>query len=46
MASLRTVIAVGEPMPDPQLVDHDGNPWRLSQHRGGPVVLILHRHLA
>jgi hypothetical protein len=30
----------------PTLVDHRGVLWSLAAHRGRPVVLILHRHLA
>lgn len=36
----------GDPAPDLDLVDADGQPWRLSDHRGRPVVLLFHRHLA
>lgn len=39
-------LAEGEVLPDVALVDHDGRPWRLSDHRGRHLVLILHRHLA
>jgi peroxiredoxin len=39
-------IGVGELLPDVPLVDHDGHPWRFSDHRGTPLLLILHRHLA
>lgn len=39
-------LRVGDDVPDVDLVDHRGQPWRLSQHRGRVVVLILHRHLA
>ena len=37
-------VAVGDPAPDLELLDDAGRPWRLSAHRGRPVVLILHRH--
>jgi len=40
------MIDEGELLPDTPLVDHQGNPWRLSDHRGRPVLLVLHRHLA
>ena len=40
------VIGEGELVPDVALVDHDGRPWHLGDHRGRPIVLILHRHLA
>jgi peroxiredoxin len=36
----------GDVAPEVELPDHDGNTWRLSDHRGRPVVLIFHRHLA
>jgi peroxiredoxin len=29
-----------------ELPDADGGTWRLADHRGRPVVLIFHRHLA
>lgn len=35
----------GEPAPEIELVDLDGRPWRLRDHRGHPVVLIFHRHI-
>jgi peroxiredoxin len=34
-------IQVGESAPDFALYDHDGEPWRLSDHRGRPVVLLF-----
>ena len=37
---------VGDLAPDMTLPDHDGRVWRLSDHRGRPVVLLFHRHLA
>lgn len=39
-------LGVGDLVPDIDLVDHDGATWRISDHRGRPVVLVLHRHLA
>lgn len=39
-------LRVGDVVPDVDLVDHLGEPWRVSRHRGRPVVLVLHRHLA
>lgn len=39
-------LRIGDPLPDVELVDHLGRPWRLHDHRGRPVVLVLHRHLA
>lgn len=39
-------IDVGDPFPDPELIDHTGSPWRPSHARGRPLVLVLHRHLA
>ena len=41
-----TVAGVGDPAPAFELPDHDGGTWRLEDHRGSPVVLIFHRHLA
>jgi len=40
------VIDEGGLLPDVPLVDHDGQPWRFSDHRGTPLLLVLHRHLA
>jgi hypothetical protein len=37
---------VGDVLPDIALTDENGAVWQLSDHRGRPVVLILHRHLA
>ncbi len=45
MIAPRTLI-VGDMLPDFALVDSDGQPWHLSDQRGRPLVLILHRHLA
>jgi peroxiredoxin len=42
----RNVIGEGDLLPSLALVDHEGNPWSLQEHRGRPIVLILHRHLA
>ena len=39
-------VRFGDLMPDVELVDQAGRPWRLHEQRGRPVVLILHRHLA
>jgi peroxiredoxin len=39
-------LRIGEVVPDVTLADHTGAPWRLGEHRGHPVVLVLHRHLA
>ncbi|MEX1106905.1 MAG: hypothetical protein WEB78_11955 [Ilumatobacteraceae bacterium] len=39
-------LRVGDVVPDVDLIDHAGRPWCVSQHRGRPVVLVLHRHLA
>ena len=36
----------GEVVPDVPLIDHRGEPWRFSDHRGSPILAILHRHLA
>jgi peroxiredoxin len=40
------VIGEGAFLPDVALVDHTGRPWRFSDHRGRPLLLVLHRHLA
>lgn len=39
-------VDVGDRGPDIDLPDSAGNRWRLSDHRGLPVVLLFHRHLA
>lgn len=39
-------ICAGDLVPDLPLVDNRGHPWRFSEHRGGPILAILHRHLA
>ena len=39
-------LRLGDHVPDFELTDHDGLPWRLSDHVGRPIVMILHRHLA
>jgi peroxiredoxin len=39
-------VRIGDVFPDFELPDHEGSPWRLGDHRGRPVVLVLHRHLA
>lgn len=36
---------IGDHVADFALPDDAGATWRLSQHRGHPVVLIFHRHL-
>jgi len=36
---------VGIAAPPVELVDRDGNGWRLADHRGKTVVLIFHRHI-
>lgn len=38
--------STGDPAPDVDLPDGTGGRWRLSDHRGRPVVLVFHRHLA
>lgn len=40
------VIGEGDLVPAVVLVDHEGSQWSLEEHRGRPLVLILHRHLA
>ncbi|MEQ1700084.1 MAG: hypothetical protein ABMA25_08240 [Ilumatobacteraceae bacterium] len=39
-------LSVGDPLPDIELLDADGQVWRTTEHRGRPLVLVLHRHLA
>jgi peroxiredoxin len=39
-------VAIGERSPEIDLPDEAGNRWRLSEHRGRPVVVVFHRHLA
>ena len=39
-------LRVGEALPDIELVDHNGRPWKTREMRVRPLVLILHRHLA
>jgi hypothetical protein len=39
-------LGVGDPLPDLELVDHEGRRWRTAELRGRPLVLVLHRHLA
>ena len=39
-------IGVGDQAPSIDLLTHDGRRWTLADHRGHPVVLIFHRHLA
>ena len=41
-----TLAAVGDPAPEIELESAGGETWRLREHRGRPVVLIFHRHLA
>lgn len=36
---------LGDGLPDLDLIDHLGQAWRPGEHRGRPLVLILHRHL-
>jgi peroxiredoxin len=33
--------AVGDPAPDVELYTTDMEPWRLSEHRGAPVILLF-----
>jgi peroxiredoxin len=40
------LVGDGDVLPDVALVDHEGRSWRFSDHRGRPLVLVLHRHLA
>jgi hypothetical protein len=39
-------IHTGDPLPEIELVDHEGRPWRTAESGGRPLVLVLHRHLA
>ena len=39
-------LRVGDPFPDLELIDHTGQVWHTKDHRGHPLVLVLHRHLA
>ena len=41
-----SIIGNGDLLPDVTLIDHEGAPFRFSDHRGRPLVLVLHRHLA
>ncbi|MFB6248598.1 MAG: redoxin domain-containing protein [Salinibacter sp.] len=36
-----STLRVGEPAPAFELYDHNGDAWRLSDHRGRPVVLLF-----
>jgi len=36
---------IGRPAPAVDVVDTEGRPWRLADHRGHVVVLIFHRHI-
>lgn len=40
------VAAPGEIAPEIDLPDDEGGRWCLLDHRGAPVVVIFHRHLA
>ena len=40
------LVGEGSWLPDVELIDHEGRPWRPSSHRGRVLVLVLHRHLA
>jgi len=35
-------VTVGDPAPEIALPDQDGNQWRLSDHRGSPVVVYFY----
>lgn len=35
---------IGDPAPELALVDDRGEPWRLRDLAGHPVVITLHRH--
>lgn len=36
---------IGDPVEDFEVLDERGRPWRLSEQRGRPLLLIFHRHL-
>ena len=36
---------VGDPAPAIDLIDTEGQRWRLADHLGTPVVVIFHRHI-
>jgi hypothetical protein len=38
-------LEIGQRLGNISLIDPDGNPWRPADHRGRPLVLVLHRHL-
>lgn len=40
------VLEVGDAVPDFVLHGPDGERWTLGEHRGRPIVLVFHRHLA
>lgn len=37
-------VSVGDPAPDLELLDDRGERWRIDDHRGVPLVIVLHRH--
>lgn len=39
-------LRIGDRLPDMELIDHTGQPWRTAEQRERPLVLVLHRHLA
>jgi peroxiredoxin len=39
-------VDVGDLAPELDLPDHAGGRFRLADHRGHPVLVIFHRHLA
>ncbi|MEM9464550.1 MAG: hypothetical protein AAGA90_04225 [Actinomycetota bacterium] len=36
---------IGDPTPPLELIDGDGEPWRLTDQQGSTVVVIFHRHI-
>ncbi len=42
---LPVLVSAGDLAPDIVLPDHNGDLWRLHEHRGRNVVVIFHRHL-
>lgn len=45
MASTLKRPKIGELAPAIELLDGNGENWRLEDHRGETVVLIFHRHI-
>ena len=45
MMSISPDPRAGDVVEDFELSDDQGQPWRLSEQRGRPLLLIFHRHL-